>query len=47
MNDRMIQEAAPNAKHFGVAQDWRTLADYFKRIEERSRTGGLRSHRRA
>ena len=27
---------APNAKHFGVAQDWRTLADYFKRLEERS-----------
>jgi len=54
VNDRMIQEAAPNAKHFGVAQDWRTLADYFKRIEERSRTtvnvatfvgaGGIRNY---
>ena len=54
VNDRLIQEAAPNAKHFGVTQDWRTLADYFKRLEERSHTtinvatfvgaGGLRSY---
>ncbi len=38
VNDRLILEASPNAKHFGVAQDWRTLADYFKRLEERSHT---------
>ena len=38
VNDRMIQDASANAKYFGIAQDWRTLADYFKRIEERSRT---------
>jgi N-acyl-D-amino-acid deacylase len=38
VNDRLMQEAAPTAKHFGVAQDWRTLGDYFKRLEERSRT---------
>jgi N-acyl-D-amino-acid deacylase len=38
VNDRMIQEAAPVARHFGVTQDWRTLGDYFKRLEERSRT---------
>src|SRR5690349_4812829 len=54
VNDRMIAEAAPNATHFGVAQDWRTLADYFKRLETRSRTtinmatfvgaGGLRNY---
>jgi N-acyl-D-amino-acid deacylase len=37
VNDRMIREAAPQAVHFGVAQDWRTLGDYFKRLEERSR----------
>jgi N-acyl-D-amino-acid deacylase len=37
VNDRMIQEAAPNARHFGVVQDWRTLADYFRRLELRSR----------
>src|ERR671935_2195784 len=29
VNDRLIEEASPNAKHFGVTQDWRTLADYF------------------
>lgn len=36
VNDRLIQDAAANAAHFGVLQDWRTLADYFKRLEERS-----------
>jgi N-acyl-D-aspartate/D-glutamate deacylase len=54
VNDRLIQDASANAKHFGVAQDWRTLGDYFKRLEERSHTainvatfvgaGGLRSY---
>ncbi|HEX3645114.1 MAG TPA: D-aminoacylase [Vicinamibacterales bacterium] len=38
VNDRLIAEGSANAKHFGVAQDWRTLADYFKRLEERSHT---------
>ena len=38
VNDRLMQEAAAPAKHFGVMQDWRTLGDYFKRLEERSRT---------
>src|SRR6185295_19424055 len=33
VNDRMIKEASANAKYFGITQDWRTLADYFKRIE--------------
>jgi N-acyl-D-amino-acid deacylase len=37
VNDRLIQEASLQARHFGVSQDWRTLADYFKRLEERSR----------
>jgi dihydroorotase/N-acyl-D-amino-acid deacylase len=36
VNDRMIGESAPSARHFGVAQDWRTLADYFRRLELRS-----------
>src|SRR3954466_9248488 len=54
VNERLIADAAPNAKHFGVAQDWRTLADYFKRLAERSHTtinvatfvgaGGVRSY---
>src|SRR5438067_6008820 len=36
VNDRLVQEAAPSAKHFGVAQDWRTLDDYLRRLGERS-----------
>src|SRR5476649_40674 len=36
VNDRLILEAAPNAMHFGVAQNWRTLGEYFHRLEERS-----------
>jgi N-acyl-D-amino-acid deacylase len=54
VNDRMIEEAAASARHFGVAQDWRTLGDYFKRLEERSHpainigtfvgAGGVRSY---
>ena len=36
VNDRMIQEAAPTARYFGVSQDWRTLADYFRRLEART-----------
>ncbi len=37
VNDRMIAEARPNADHFGIAIDWRTLADYFRRLENASR----------
>jgi N-acyl-D-amino-acid deacylase len=54
VNDRLIAEAAPQARAFGVVQDWRTLGDYFKRLEQRSRTtinvatfvgaGGLRNY---
>src|SRR3954454_7771246 len=54
LNERLIADAAPTAAHFGVAQDWRTLADYFKRLKERSHTtinmatfvgaGGVRSY---
>jgi dihydroorotase/N-acyl-D-amino-acid deacylase len=54
VNDRLIQEAAAQATAFGVAQDWRTLGDYFRRLEERSRpainvatfvgAGGLRNY---
>lgn len=36
VNDRLIEEAAANATHFGVAQDWRTLDDYFRRLESRT-----------
>ena len=54
VNERLMREAAPNAAHFGVTQDWRTLGDYFKRLEERSHTtinvatfvgeGGIRNY---
>ena len=54
LNDRMIQDGAAAARHFGVAQDWRTLGDYFTRLEERSHpainigtfvgAGGLRNY---
>lgn len=37
LNDRMIKDGAASATHFGVAQDWRTLADYFRRLETASR----------
>ena len=54
VNDRMIGEATPSATHFGIAIDWRTLGDYFRRLEDRSRVavnvgtfvgaGGLRNY---
>jgi N-acyl-D-amino-acid deacylase len=54
VNDRLIADAAAQARAFNIAQDWRTLGDYFKRLEQRSRTtinvatfvgaGGLRNY---
>jgi N-acyl-D-amino-acid deacylase len=54
VNDRMIEAAAPLTKHFGVVADWRTLGEFFKRVEERVHpainmasfvgAGGLRSY---
>jgi N-acyl-D-amino-acid deacylase len=38
VNDRMMKDAQPAYMHFGVAQDFRTLGEYFKRLEERSHT---------
>ena len=53
-NDRMIREGKPNWDHFNVVQDFRTIAEYFARLESRSRTtinigtfvgsGGVRSY---
>src|SRR5437773_1648968 len=37
VNDRMMKDALPSYSHFGVAQDFRTLGEYVKRLEERSR----------
>jgi len=36
LNDRTRQEALPAATHFGVAIDFRTLGEYFNRLDERS-----------
>jgi dihydroorotase/N-acyl-D-amino-acid deacylase len=54
VNDRLIQEAKRTADHFGIVQDWRTLADYFRRLETQSRStinmatfvgaGGIRNY---
>src|SRR3954468_8982517 len=54
VNDRLIADAAAQARAFNIAQDWRTLGEYFKRLEQRSRTainvatfvgaGGLRNY---
>ena len=35
INERMIEEAAPVYKAFGVVADWRTLGEYYRRLEER------------
>lgn len=36
LNDRMIEEASPMYRHFGVTANWRTFAEYFKRLAERT-----------
>jgi dihydroorotase/N-acyl-D-amino-acid deacylase len=36
LNDRMIAARAPAYQHYGVKQDFRTLGEYFRRIETRS-----------
>ena len=33
VNDRMIADRKASYDHFGVAHDWRTLAEYFARLE--------------
>jgi dihydroorotase/N-acyl-D-amino-acid deacylase len=38
VNDRMIREGKPSWDHFNVVQDFRTIAEYFARLETRSRT---------
>ncbi len=36
INERLFADQADAFKHFGVAWDWRTLSDYFKRLDERT-----------
>jgi dihydroorotase/N-acyl-D-amino-acid deacylase len=38
MNERLYADQAEGFRHFGVAWDWKTLGDYFRRLETRSRT---------
>ena len=38
LNERMVKDGLANATYFGITQDWRTLADYFRRLELRSKT---------
>jgi dihydroorotase/N-acyl-D-amino-acid deacylase len=54
MNDRLFADQADGYRHFGVAMDWHTLGDYFKRLDERTHpalnlasfvgAGGLRTY---
>jgi len=54
LNERMVHDGLANATHFGITQDWRTLADYFKRLETKSKAainvgtfagaGGIRNY---
>ena len=54
INERMIEEASPVYKAFGIVADWRTLGEYFRRLEERTHpainlasfvgAGGLRNY---
>ena len=39
VNDRLIAEAEATANTFNIAQNWRTLADYFKRLESGRASG--------
>jgi N-acyl-D-amino-acid deacylase len=34
LNSRMIQESTPRYEHFHLNADWRSLAEYFKRLEQ-------------
>ena len=38
VNERMVKDGLANATAFGIKQDWRTLADYFRRLELQSKT---------
>lgn len=36
VNDRMLADASAQFRHYGVVADWRTLGEYFKRLDERT-----------
>ncbi len=36
INDHMIEDLRPNLEHYKVTVDWRTLGEYFDRLENRT-----------
>jgi N-acyl-D-amino-acid deacylase len=36
VNDRMLRDLAPTYEHYKIVADWRTLPEYFRRLEERA-----------
>ncbi len=54
INDRMLRDLAPLYEHYHVVADWRTLGEYFRRLDERTHpainiasfvgAGGLRDY---
>ncbi len=36
VNDRMLAEASASYQHYNVVADWRTLDEYFRRLDERT-----------
>ncbi len=54
LDDRLLADAEPFLKHYGVTADWRTLGQYFERLDERTHpainvatfvgAGGLRTY---
>ena len=50
LTDAMAEDARPDYEHFGLSLDFRTLAEYFRRVETRARPalniGTLRRRRR-
>ena len=54
VNDRMVQDRLRAYQHFAIVPDWRTLSEYFRRLEERTHpainlgtmvgAGGVRDH---
>jgi N-acyl-D-amino-acid deacylase len=54
LNDRLFEDQADAFRHFNVARDWATLAEYFTRLEQRTHpainlatlvgAGGLRTY---
>jgi dihydroorotase/N-acyl-D-amino-acid deacylase len=54
LNDRLLDELSPMLKHYNVTADWRSLTEYFQRLEQRTHpainlatfvgAGGLRNY---